>query len=65
MSFGAQTYQACIFCIPPCRPHGACRYNESDVTHFGQVLEHCRVGVCWAEVKRTSAYEERLAQVRG
>ncbi|GLC34818.1 hypothetical protein PLESTB_001167600 [Pleodorina starrii] len=38
-------------------------YDEGDVTHFGQTLEHCRARACWDKVMESSDYEQRRAQV--
>lgn len=38
-------------------------YNEGDVTHFGQVMEHCRARACWDKVMESSDYGQRLSQV--
>jgi len=38
-------------------------YKEGDITHFGQAMEHCRVGPCWEQAMRNSQYETRRAQV--
>eukprot|EP00983_Pelagomonas_calceolata_P062482 1147322-Pelagomonas_calceolata.AAC.15 len=37
-------------------------YKEGDITHFGQAMEHCRVGPCWEQAMRNSQYETRRAQ---
>ena len=36
-------------------------YREGQRTHFGQALEHNRLGKCWAAAKRLSAWGERRA----
>ncbi|PNW76169.1 hypothetical protein CHLRE_12g545101v5 [Chlamydomonas reinhardtii] len=38
-------------------------YNEGDVTHFGQVMEHCRARACWDTVLASSDYSRRLGAV--
>ncbi|EFJ45339.1 hypothetical protein VOLCADRAFT_63971 [Volvox carteri f. nagariensis] len=38
-------------------------YKEGDVTHFGQVLEHCRARACWETVLGSSSFTERRDKV--
>ncbi|GIL49662.1 hypothetical protein Vafri_5944 [Volvox africanus] len=38
-------------------------YDEGDVTHFGQVLEHCRARACWQTALSSSSFSERQTQV--
>lgn len=39
-------------------------YQEGDKTHFGQVLDACRIQRCWNEVEECSEFEQRSLAVQ-
>ena len=38
-------------------------YNEGDLTHYGQVLEHCNIRKCWEECKSRSDFFRRKREI--
>lgn len=38
-------------------------FQESECTHYNQVLENCTVRRCWAECLQQAEYQQRLAQI--